>query len=38
MVDLYVKLIIKGLKIIDDVPEALRNSVEERLKSFGYPT
>lgn len=36
MVDLYVELIIKGRKTIDDVPSNLREAVEEELKRRGY--
>lgn len=31
MVKIYVSLILKGLKTIDDVPEKLRAEVEEKL-------
>lgn len=33
MVQLYVRLIIMGLKTIDDVPEKLRAQVEEALQN-----
>jgi hypothetical protein len=35
MVALYVRLIILGLKTIDDVPENLRAQVEEALQNEG---
>lgn len=34
MAKIYADLIIKGLKTIDDVPEKLREEVEEILKSI----
>ena len=36
MVPIYGNLIIKGLKTIDDVPEALRDDVRQWLADRGY--
>lgn len=36
MVPIYGNLIIKGLKAIDDVPEALRDDVRQWLADHGY--
>ena len=35
MIEVYVTLIIKGVKTIKDVPALLRPQVEERLKQLG---
>lgn len=35
MINIYVNLILHGLKTIDDVPRSLRAAVEARLRELG---